>query len=535
MKRKLPDVKIMMNEDPNHMIGEMNAARSYLGDDFRLTDSDAKAYADQYLGTQLTDFAFNVNFLLSVYPSKVRDSYAYKSKEQTYNLKPEIIEKNEYYDMFIRDGFDIFEAWNRHFHNNGVRTWISFRMNDVHGIAEDNTFMLSKFWMDHPEYRRVRHRPRAGYFDGTLDYGKKEVRDDMMAYMREALERYDVDGIELDFLREPFCFQIGHEYEGLNIMNDYIRSIRAMLDEFEQKRGHTLYMCVRTYCMPLTSYYLGFDFITWAKEELVDLIVATPRWVSVDNDMPIELWKKMLEPYNVRLGAGIDLILRAHPQGEFYYLNTHETALGSCAQNLSAGADFTYLFNYMRPIFIDYDHQISKERCLHEEIYMKDFYLQLYKNGGELQTAINAPRRHVVTFHDLSEEWQPSANALPLTAQKGYFKQVRARCGIVPEGSQVYLILGARGKDSEDVKPEDFKVFINSTPLTYGGKCDVTPYTRWQGYYFKIEDTSVLDIANVVEISSDGADFDVEYAELRVNASLEKSQWEKDNFAWRNL
>lgn len=99
----------------------------------------------------------------------------------------------------------------------------------------------------------------------------------------------------------------------------------------------------------------------------------------------------------------------------------------------------------------------------------------------------------------------------------------------------VYLILGARGKDSEDVKPEDFKVFINSTPLTYGGKCDVTPYTRWQGYYFKIEDTSVLDIANVVEISSDGADFDVEYAELRVNASLEKSQWEKDNFAWRNL
>lgn len=73
---------------------------------------------------------------------------------------------------------------------------------------------------------------------------------------------------------------------------------------------------------------------TWAKEHLIDVLVVGPRWETVDNDLPVEVWKKMMEPYGVQVGAALDLILRCHPHGEFYYLNTHETALGSCAAKL---------------------------------------------------------------------------------------------------------------------------------------------------------------------------------------------------------
>ena len=35
----------------------------------------------------------------------------------------------------------------------------------------------------------------------------KEVRESMLAYLREQLSRYDVYGLELDFLREYHCFR----------------------------------------------------------------------------------------------------------------------------------------------------------------------------------------------------------------------------------------------------------------------------------------------------------------------------------------
>ncbi len=38
-----------------------------------------------------------------------------------------------------------------------------------------------------------------------LDYEKPEVRDFMMSHIREYLEVYDFEGMELDWLRNPLC------------------------------------------------------------------------------------------------------------------------------------------------------------------------------------------------------------------------------------------------------------------------------------------------------------------------------------------
>ena len=511
--------KIMFNEDPNHHIGEMREARKYMGEDFRITEDMERDFVYQYKGTQLSDYLINVNFMCSAYPSKTRDSYAYRRGKKVQNgVEIDYGDDNEYYNIFIRDGIDLFAVWIKYFREIGVRPWLSFRMNDCHDSFAKNSFMNSDFFYEHPEYRRVRHHVPDSYFARCFDYALKEVQEDMLAYMDESLARYDVDGVELDFMREMFCFAPGREYEGIEVMNTYMRTIKKLLQNWEQRRGHKILVNVKLFTLPHQVYYSGFDVFTWAKEGLIDTLAVGPRWETVDNDIPIEVWKKMMEPYGVQVGGALDLILRCHPHGEFYYLNTHETALGSCAQNLSAGADFTYLFNYMRPNAIDYSKQLNYP------IYQEENYQKLMCNGGELQTAVHSPRRHVVTFHDIEPQWDCwKLSHLPCRCEeKNTYTQVRARCGFIPDKSEVTVILGARLIEGEgDIPFDSFDVYINSTPLTCTRTCDISPYSKFTGYCFSVENTDVLSLANVIEISSTGdSKFEVEYVEIRVNAEL---------------
>ena len=78
---------------------------------------------------------------------------------------------------------------------------------------------------------------------------------------------------------------------------------------------------------------------------------------------------------------------------------------------------------------------------------------------------------------------------------------------------------------------------MNGVHLEYGGKCEVTPYTKWQGYYFPIPDPALVADGNVIEIArkTGAPGYSVEYAEIRVNAALEKDQWEKDHLVWIEL
>lgn len=103
-------------------------------------------------------------------------------------------------------------------------------------------------------------------------------------------------------------------------MNEYMRTIRNAVALGNQVRGHKIFVGVKLFAIPHQVYYSGFDVFTWAKEHLIDVLVVGPRWETVDNDLPVEVWKKMMEPYGVQVGAALEFILRCHPHGEFYYL-----------------------------------------------------------------------------------------------------------------------------------------------------------------------------------------------------------------------
>ena len=82
-----------------------------------------------------------------------------------------------------------------------------FRMNDTHLKSNPRGILASRFWQEHQHYRLWEITDGKTYYNACLDYSFPEVRKLYLDMIEEVAERYDVDGIELDFCRNPYLFQ----------------------------------------------------------------------------------------------------------------------------------------------------------------------------------------------------------------------------------------------------------------------------------------------------------------------------------------
>ena len=261
-----------------------------------------------------------------------------------------------------------------------ISPWISLRMNDVHENHNlDHPFHAS-LWRK-PELFRQGH---PGYYARALDYAHVEVREHYRALIAETFARYDIDGLELDFLREPYLFSKGKEQEGRALLTDWLRTVRRLADAAADRRGHAVKLGVRVPSCPNTSLGLGLDAPAWARESLVDLVVAAPRWQSIEFDIPLERWRELL-PDRVTLAGGLEVNYR--PSGAVPpRLVTAEEATGAAVAVLCRGADAVYLFNY-------FQHG-------HPQWPIAE-YQRMLKSFSSLDQLVTLPRRHAVTGRDV--------------------------------------------------------------------------------------------------------------------------------------
>ena len=152
--------------------------------------------------------------------------------------------------------------------------------------------MNSHYDMDpaHPAYGRFRRerpdlmigRPGEAIPAGTtewgirtgLDFAFPEVRAHRLAIIHEVVERFDVDGVELDFMRHPAFFRIDEAYGNRYLMTDLVRQARRRLDELGQERGRKLRLAVRVPPTLYDSARIGLDAGEWIAEGLIDVVVA---------------------------------------------------------------------------------------------------------------------------------------------------------------------------------------------------------------------------------------------------------------------
>ena len=208
-------------------------------------------------------------------------------------------------------GIDPYEVWTARCREKGVSPWVSMRMNDAHFVTMvTNFFRNTRFARQRRDLWRV--PDGKGWFDGALDYAHREVREYALAHLKEIAARWDVDGVELDWMRHGLALRPNHERDDARFIADFMRCARAVVNEIGQARGRPLKLSVRVPRTPFLARSLGFDAVSWAKEGLVDLVVAT-SFYKVDRDIDVRGWTASLAAANpaVAFLPCIDMVVDA--------------------------------------------------------------------------------------------------------------------------------------------------------------------------------------------------------------------------------
>lgn len=282
----------------------------------------------------------------------------------------------------------------------GIVPWISIRMNDVHHTNLPEHPFHGAFWKQNPQLRR---QGADGWFGTAYDYAQPKVRDHFKALIEESLTRYDMDGLELDFMREPYLFSVGKEAEGGKILTAWMRDIRGLVETAAVRHGHPVKLGVRVPSHIETAQGLGLDAVVWAKEGLADLIVPTNRWATIEFDMPLAQWRKALAGWKGTLAGGMDVSVCAHWGAKMYDVlrEANDYARGAAMSIWGGGADALYLFNYFQP---------GKAGDVKG-------YQAVMKSLASPEALAQLPRRHAVTWREIRAPGESFTNPLPASGK----------------------------------------------------------------------------------------------------------------------
>ncbi len=490
----------------------------------KIDEKCLKDYILQYKNTDVTDFMLCVCGMMSSYPSETKTFYGdrYKNGEVGHDNVCRV-----FHEVWTEKGFDVFKIWIDTLREANINPWLSFRMNDAHCHYDDNKWLLSDWFCEHiDEYARIRHyNSQLGRFGRNRDYGLYEVRKEILDYIEETLERYNPYGIELDYVRELWCFQLGHEQNNCDIMTAFLEDVKKIVKNAEEKWDQKIKIAVRTHSNPIYALELGFDFMEWAKRGLVDLVIPSPRWRTCDNDMPITLWKKMLEPYNIEVAGCIEVLIDAHPGSTLIpdiVRNTVETTLGSANNIFSQGADKLYLFNYFNEKIDEMIVEDRRKITDENDLTVAEGYYKIMTTAGSPEKLLNSNRRNVVTYNDVVPEWRDNCPILPVVVDrdnKPYY--IRIVTGEIKEDSKVKLRLGIKEIKDPKLNPaSDMQVFVNSVKCELIGEetCGNPALAHGRVYAFSVPKEAVGKLIQLVEIlSMHNKIYEIDYADITVN------------------
>jgi len=128
---------------------------------------------------------------------------------------------------------------------NRLSPWLSIRMNDMHGatiMPQYNFLNCNLFGDPKMRLRGVTNNPKDPLSVGWqgFNYEKPAVRDYMMTLMRECVEDFDYEGMELDWTRTPQCCEPGASRKTRDLITRWHADIRALTARRAKKTGRTV-------------------------------------------------------------------------------------------------------------------------------------------------------------------------------------------------------------------------------------------------------------------------------------------------------
>ena len=292
-------------------------------------------------GSQVDTFLVCANAQVTYYPTRVGTLRGTRSTpEERTKWGAHEVQRFKNLKSFFDAGVDPYAVLLGEARRRGLEAMLTFRVNDAHG----NDFLRTQFWEEHPQFRLG---------NGALDFGHAEVRDYVFALIEEALERYECDGLELDFQRFPTFFK-GTD-GGLNrrLMTEWVQRIRTLTEAIARKRSRSMVLSIRVpsnYGMGAPTYEEAMDasrsceIAAWVKHGWIDFVTVS-EWLFSTETLDLGAWRRAVP--GVPLYAGIQP--ESRPSGS---QQRSEFPLGADGYRTHAGerwrdgADGIYLFNF---------------------------------------------------------------------------------------------------------------------------------------------------------------------------------------------
>ncbi len=217
--------------------------------------------------------------------------------------------------------------------------------------------MAGRFWREHPEWR-IGRDGLEGWPEGQpvseaamdfQDFAHEGVRRYRIAIAEEAASRYNIDGIELDFMRCPYFFKKSQVPAMTAVMTDYVREIRRTLDRLGRARGRYIGLSARVPWTIAGAAVIGLDAPRWAREGLVNQLVPSP-FFAMTLDADVSGWIAAGKGTGCRIYPCIEESYRSGIATEggapgLQWVDL-ERARAAAANFWHAGADGIYLFNW---------------------------------------------------------------------------------------------------------------------------------------------------------------------------------------------
>ena len=288
------------------------------------------------------------------------------------------------FDRYLLKGGDIVQVFVDRCRKRGTSPFISLRMNDYHGKhfldftreqiaasaksgAHKTGFLLtqfaSRFQAEHHDWRigpdpdgvaeitnpdafrdATRLRTQTGHMR-VLNWAIPEVREHKFAFIQELCENYDIDGFELDFMRDSYLFPQDSttSVQRLKIMTDFCARVRDLLERTARSSRRRL--CVRIPNHREIHDALGIDIPTW-HEAGVDMFNLSCHYCTEQQtQLPQLVAQAPMADFFLEL---THTSMRLHRDGaEEYRMMTRDHFRTSAHLAHSQGAAGVSLFNFM--------------------------------------------------------------------------------------------------------------------------------------------------------------------------------------------
>ena len=262
-----------------------------------------------------------------------------------------------YLDL-TESGIDLLAETSKACRQKKISPWLSIRMNDMHGSNSLEGSFMNCPLLAHEEFRlkgynvNTKENPRRNL--QALNYEKREVRDYMFTMIRELVEDYDFEGMELDWTRHMFCCNPIASQKTIDMVTEWHGEIARLCRKKAKATGRPYYLGVRCAANFDQQRHIGLDVVAMAREGFLDFVCPTRAgWTStwdLDYGRMRELFGENVVLYGVIEGAPNTLPACTPKHKDIHsmrYLPASAAMIhGNAANKLAMGADGIETFNF---------------------------------------------------------------------------------------------------------------------------------------------------------------------------------------------